>query len=116
MVEDGPAKHVGQEDVQGDGRRIVFACESKGLSAGHSGENLEPLVVGEVSDHARVVRVVFDNQQRGVALLEILPIVFNAGILLRYHWIGEEDRRGEGGAVLLRQRRRGGTDVRLRHI
>ena len=62
MVEDGPAEHVGQEDIEGDGGGIVFAREGESFGAGHGGEDFESLVVGQVSDDAGVVLIVFDDQ------------------------------------------------------
>ena len=40
-------------------------------------QHLEALVAGEVEDDARVVRIVLDDQQDGVAGLDFQPVVGN---------------------------------------
>ena len=70
MVEHGPAEHVGQGDIERDGGGMELAREGEGLGAAQCDEDLEALVAREVAEDARVVDVVFDDQQDGIAGLD----------------------------------------------
>ena len=69
LAQHRPAEHVGQEHVERDGRRPVLARQRQRVGAAHRDEHLEALVVREVDQHARVMRIVLDDQQHGVARL-----------------------------------------------
>ena len=71
MVQHRPAQHVGQEDVERDGRGMEFAGQRQRFRARHGDQHLESLVARQIAQHARVVRIVFDNQQDGVVRLQI---------------------------------------------
>ena len=53
----------------------VFARERQRVGAPHGDEHLETLVVGEVGHHARVVRIVLDDQQDRIAGLDPVAVV-----------------------------------------
>ena len=95
VVEDGPAEHVGQEDVEGDGGGIELAREGEGFGSGHRAEDLEAFVMREVGDDAGVVGIVFDDEQDVVAKLEVLAVVLDSGILLGDNG-GQIHRRRKG--------------------
>ena len=69
VVEHGPAEHVGQEDVEGDGGRAVLAGQEQAPAARAGDDPLEALVAGQAQQDAGVMRIVLDDQQRQVALL-----------------------------------------------
>ena len=48
LAEHRPAEHVGQEDVERDGRRLELARQRQRLGAAHRHQHLEALVVGQV--------------------------------------------------------------------
>ncbi len=78
MVQHGPAQHVGQEHIQRDGGGMVLARQRQRFGAAHRDQHLEALVAREIAENARVVRIVFDDQQDGIARLQIVAIVCDA--------------------------------------
>ena len=75
LVEHGPAEHVGQEDVERHRRRQELAGQGQGLGAAARDQRLQPAVAGEIDQDARVVRIVLDDEQRGVVGPDVGPIV-----------------------------------------
>ena len=75
LAQHRPAEHVGQEDVERDRGRLELLGEVQRLRAARRDQNLEALVAGEVDQHPRIMRVVLDDQENGVAGLEIEPVV-----------------------------------------
>ena len=78
MVEHGPAQHVGQEYVERHGRRVVLAGQSERFRSAHGHEHLESLVAGQITQDARIVRVIFNDQQDGVVGLQVVAVVRDA--------------------------------------
>ena len=70
-----PAQHVGQEDVQRDGRRPELARQRQRDLPALGDQPLEPLVARDAQQDPRVVRIVLDDQDGGVALPHLLAIV-----------------------------------------
>ena len=77
VVEHRPAQHVGQEDIERDGRGMELARQRPGLGAAHGHQHLEALVARQIAQNARIMRIVFDNQQHGISGLQIVAIVGN---------------------------------------
>ena len=75
LAQHGPAQHVGEEYVERHRGRLELLGEIKRIGAPRGDQHLEALVAGEVEDDARVVRVVFDDQQDAVAGLDLQPVV-----------------------------------------
>jgi hypothetical protein len=77
VVQHRPAQHVGQEHVERDrGRTILLGEQERRLAAvGH--DPLEPLVASQSEQHPSVMGIVVDNQQDGVAFIDVLAIVRN---------------------------------------
>ena len=75
LAQHRPAEHVRQEDVERDGRGLILLGEIERLGAARGDQDLEALVARQIDQHARVMRVVFDDQKNGVAGLEIEPVV-----------------------------------------
>ena len=69
MIEHRPAQHVGQEYVQRYGRGMEFTSQRKRFRAARRHQNLEPFVVRQIAQDARIVRIVFHDQQNGVVRL-----------------------------------------------
>ncbi len=70
VVEHRPAEHVGQEDVERDGGRAVLARQRQRQLPALGDDALEALVARQAQQDARVVRIVLDDQQDGVALAD----------------------------------------------
>ena len=75
LAQHGPAEHVGQEDVERHGGRLELLGEIQRFRAARRDQHLEALVAGEIDQHARIMRVVLDDQENGVAGFEIEPVV-----------------------------------------
>ena len=75
LVEHRPAEHVGQEDIERDGLGTELPGEGKARRAPGGHDALEALVARQAQEDARVVRIVLDDQQYGVALLDALAVV-----------------------------------------
>ena len=68
LVEHRPAEHVGQEDIERDGRRAGTAGPATGPARPCVATMpLKPLSRAKPEQDARVVRVVLDDEQHGVA-------------------------------------------------
>ena len=76
VVEHGPTQHVGEEDVERNGSGMIFAGQGEGLRAIIATRTLKPLSWQDRKD-ARIVRIVFDDQQHGIVGLQIRSIVGN---------------------------------------
>ena len=70
-----PSEHVGQEHVERYRCRLILFGKIEGIVAAHRQQHLKPLVAGEVDNDARIMRIVFDDQQEGIAGLKIEPVV-----------------------------------------
>ena len=46
-------------------------------------QHLESLVARQIAQNARIVRIVFDDQQNRVALLQVVAIVFDPALPVR---------------------------------
>ena len=77
LVEHRPAEHVGQENIERDGRGVELPGEGKAQRALGGDDALEALVARQAQEDARVVRVVLDDEQDGVALLDGVAIVLD---------------------------------------
>ena len=75
LTEHAPAQHVWQEDVERDSARLVLLGEFKRIGAAHSHEHLEVLVARKIDQDARIVGIVLDDQQDGIARLNLVPVV-----------------------------------------
>ena len=100
LVEHRPAQHVGQEDIQRDGRRVILPRQRQRRRALGGDDALEADVARQPQQDAREVRVVFDDQQRQVAREDGFAVVGN--VLFAHH---RQDRA-------LGQRLGGGTFYR----
>src|SRR6476659_6119429 len=56
---------------------VGWNCLARSSASAPRAQHLEALVACEVEDDARVMRIVLDNQQDGVAGLDLQPIVRN---------------------------------------
>ena len=68
-------EHVGQEHVERHRGRLELLGEVERVGAAHRHQHLEALVAGEIHDHARIMRIVLDDQQDAVAGLDLQPVV-----------------------------------------
>src|SRR5205085_2336814 len=75
LAQHGPAQHVGQEDVERDRCRLIFAGEGEGLRAAHRDQDLQALVMRQIGDNPRVVGIVLDDQQDRLTRLDALAVV-----------------------------------------
>ena len=72
VVQHRPAEHVRQEDVQRDGGGLILPRQGQGLLAAHGHDALEPLVAGQPQQDAGVMRIVLDDQQRRIAVVDVV--------------------------------------------
>ena len=75
LAQHRPAQHVGQEHVERYRGRLELLGQIERIGAARRDQHLEALVAGEVQDDARIVRIVLDDQQDGVAGLDFQPVV-----------------------------------------
>ena len=73
VIEDGPAQHVGEKYIQGYGGGMKFAGQRESFRAPGSEQDLEAFLPGEIAQNSRVVRIVFDDQQRSIVRLQGSP-------------------------------------------
>ena len=77
LVQYRPAEHVGQEDVERHRRRLELLGKVERIDPAHGDQDLEAVIAREVHDHARIVRIVLDDQQDAVARRDGETIVRN---------------------------------------
>ena len=62
---------------------LILARQRQGFGSRHRDQDLESLVAREIAEDASIMRIVFNDQQDGVALFERVAIVFDPRFLLR---------------------------------
>ena len=77
LVEQRPAEHVGQENIERDGRGVILSREGKTRPAFHGDDAFETLVARQPEEDARIVRIVLDDEQYGVARVDGVPVVLD---------------------------------------
>ena len=75
LREHGPPEHIRQENVERYRRRLVLPRERERVGPAHRDERLEAVVAREGEQRSRVMRIVFGDEQHGIAGLQILPVV-----------------------------------------
>ena len=75
LAEHGPPEHVGEEHVEGHGHRSELARQGQRFAAPHGHEHFEALVVRQIHEDPRVVRIVLDDEQRRIFRLQIVSVV-----------------------------------------
>ena len=88
LVEHRPAEHVGEENIERDGHGMELPGERKAQRAFGGDDALEALVARQAQQDARVMRVVLDDEQDGVALLDVVAIVLD--VLFARDWQDRE--------------------------
>jgi hypothetical protein len=79
---------------------MKFAGQGESVGSAQCDEDLEAVVAGEVVEDARVVDIIFDDEENGVAFLQSCAIVFNRHDvrLVRYK---TRDGKDQGGTLVL---------------
>ena len=75
LVEDRPAEHVGQEDVEGDGGGPVLLREHERVRAPRRREDLESLAVRLIDEDAGEVGIVLHDEEDGIALDDLVAVI-----------------------------------------
>jgi len=75
QVQDIPAAGIGQVEVQNDGRWRVASDQGQSGVAVRSNETLEALFVGKVIDDFGKFRIIFNDQQDFVTLVQLGPVI-----------------------------------------
>src|SRR5258706_1975680 len=75
--EDAPTEHVRHEHVERYRSRFEFACKSQSIDSAHRYENFEIVIPRKIGNHARIMRVVLDNEEDHVSFLNSVAIVFD---------------------------------------
>ena len=109
MAQDRPSQHVRQENVQTDGSGLEFPRQRQSHTAAHSHQAFEALVACQPQQDPRVMWIIFDNQQHGIALLDIVAIVGH-----RFRTGGRQNFHGRDFGI--HRARHGRTGVRLREV
>ena len=90
-VENRPAGHVGQIDIERDSARGKLACQCQRGAATQGDEDLDAAVVRKVEEDAGESDVVLDDQQHCVAGLNQVAVIVDFNVV--DHW---RRRRGRG--------------------
>src|SRR5712671_2818121 len=77
LVQNGPAEHVGKEYIQRDSRGTKLSSKRKTHGSFQRYDSLETVIACEVEQDAGVVWIVFDDQQHGIAINNLVTIVFD---------------------------------------
>ena len=111
LAQHGPAQHVRQEHVERNRRRLELLGEFERLGAAAGDQHLEALVAGQIDQHPRITRIVFDDQEDAISRFEVEAVVRQLfdDPLLGSRCLGE-GRRGRG------TRCNGGTGICQRQI
>ena len=75
MIQNGPPKHVGQKNIERDGSGVKFGGQGESVRATLGDDRLETFVASQIADDARVVGIIFDDQQNRIARLKIRAVV-----------------------------------------
>ena len=70
-----PAKHVGQENIERYGGRMVRARQRQRVRTAMREQYLESFVLRQIDHDARIVRIVLDDQNHAVAWREVVPVI-----------------------------------------
>ena len=75
LTQHRPTQHVGQEDVQRDGSGLILARQRQRIGAAHGDQYLHSVVMHQINQNARIVRIVFHDQQHGVVWFQAVAVV-----------------------------------------
>ena len=82
-IENAPAVHIGEIDVQGDRGGMKFPRHGHGGSAAHGDDRLKAVLVRHIHQEPREVVVILDNQQETVAGHDVVGIIIDKVIRIR---------------------------------
>ena len=77
LIENRPAKHVGQKDIERDSRRAVLPGERQAHHAFGGNNALESFVASQPKQNARIMRVVLHDQQHRITFADVVAVVFD---------------------------------------
>src|SRR5579862_3277942 len=77
MIENGPTQHVWEKNIQRNSRGLKLAGQSERIRSPRRNENFESFLVRQIAQNGRVMRIVLNDQQDGVARLEAFAIIAN---------------------------------------
>ena len=80
-IEDRPARHVGQRDIERDRAGIELAGQRQSRRTAQGYQCADAAVVRHVHQNAREGDIVFHNQQHRVARLDQVPVVVDLNIV-----------------------------------
>ena len=63
LAQHAPAQHVGKEDVERNGARLILLGKLKRVGAAHGHQHFEALVAREIDQNAGIVGIVLHDQQ-----------------------------------------------------
>ena len=78
MVEHGPTQHVGKKNIQRYCCGMELPGQRQCLRASHGHQHFESLVVRQINQNARIVRIVFHDQQDRIVRLQVFTVVRDA--------------------------------------
>ena len=77
LAKHGPAKHIRQRDIERYGGWQILLSEIERICAAHRDDPLEPAVASQAQKDPRIMRIIFDDEQYGIAGLDLRAIVGN---------------------------------------
>ncbi len=80
-VENRPARHVGQVDIERDGAGSEFAREAQRRAAAKRNQNLDAPVVREIHEDSGKGDVILDDQQNRIAGVNQIPVVVDFDVV-----------------------------------
>ncbi len=75
LAKHAPAQHVGKEDIERDGGRLILLGKLDGVGSARCKQHLEPGISRDVHDDARVMAIVFDDEQDRFPGRDVEPVV-----------------------------------------
>src|SRR5579872_782719 len=125
-VEQRPAAHVGEADVESNRARVELAREIHGGAAAQGDQCLQAAIMRHLDQDAREGGVVFDDQQHAIAVRNEVAVVVDDEVFDRDRSSGRQDEINFGDGVSLggladgrgveRFKFRSGRNVDLRQI
>src|SRR5262245_26450348 len=99
LTQHAPAEHIGKEDIERNGVRLILFGKLKRIGAALSYQHFETFRAGEIDQKPRVVWVVLHDQQDGIAGLNFVAVIRDllGDALLWQHDYRRWRRVGSGG-------------------
>ena len=75
LAQHAPAQHVGEKHVERYGGWLILLGKFECVGAARRHQNLKAATAREIDQDTTIVRVILDDQQDGIARLDLVPVV-----------------------------------------